>query len=70
METKNKANEYIHKTETDWQMLKTNQWLPVGEGRGSSTIWKKGLRLKTTVYKTDKTAKMYNKAQRKIVIIF
>ena len=26
----------------------------------------KGLRLKTTVYKTDKTAKMYYKAQRKI----
>ena len=31
---KNDINEFIHKTETDSQILKTNLWLPKGKCRG------------------------------------
>ena len=35
------TNEFIYKTETDSQILKTNLWLPKGKegGRGNLRVW-------------------------------
>ena len=41
-----------------------------GGGEGKQLDMGKGLRLKTTMYETDKAAKMHYKAQRITVVIF
>lgn len=42
------TNEHIYKTETDSQVQKTNQWIPVGRGSGEGQD--SGMELRDTNY--------------------